>query len=302
MSKKANASVSETPRASYFGDVLKAEGMTPPVIAQFRKIILSFYKKNARDLPWRHTDDPYHILVSEVMLQQTQVGRVVKKYPEFTAAFPTCSTLASAPLISVLTVWQGMGYNRRAIALLECARRIESDFAGRVPEDVHDLESLPGIGKATARSILAFAYNRPEVFIETNIRRVFIHFFFTGRQGISDNEILPLVKKTLDEDDPRIWYSALMDYGTFLKTSELNPNRRSAQYTRQSEFKGSDRQIRGSILKKLIQYRDVEEKDLILKVGFSNPDRVPRIINSLVAEGFCERIGSRVRILHEHKS
>jgi len=272
------------------------EKIPAPSIAGFRKTILSYYAENGRDLPWRHTTDPYRILVSEIMLQQTQVDRVVKKYPEFIQSFPTCHDLALAPLAEVLAVWRGMGYNRRAIALQECAGEIVRNHAGRVPEGIEELEQLPGIGAATARSIAVFAFNRPVVFIETNIRRVFIHYFFNGKTGIRDQDILPLVKEALDHQNPRVWYSALMDYGTMLKTKVENPNRRSAHYSRQTAFSGSDRQIRGALLARLIRTPDLDEDTLITEIAREEPDRVRRIIDRLISERFLERAGSRIRI------
>lgn len=234
---------------------------------------------------WRHTADPYRILVSEIMLQQTQVNRVAEKYPEFLAAFPGFPELARAPLNDVLAAWQGMGYNRRAIALKKCAERVCRDYGGTLPPDPGILATFPGIGHATASSICAFAFNQPVVFIETNIRRVFIHFFFPAGEPVQDSAILPLVEKTLYRKDPRCWYWALMDLGTALKKSMPNPNRRSAHYTRQSPFDGSDRQIRGRILKLLLASPGLDEPG-ILEVAKSDAERLHRILDGLVHEGF----------------
>jgi A/G-specific adenine glycosylase len=177
---------------------------------------------------WRHSDDPYRILVSEIMLQQTQVERVAVKYPTFIAAFPDAATLARAPQSAVIAAWQGMGYNRRAIALKKCAEKITDEYGGTVPRDPDVLATFPGIGPATASSICAFAFNLPVVFIETNIRRVFIHSFFPDKEIVTDQEILPLVERALDREQPRVWYWALMDLGTELKKQMPNPNRKSA--------------------------------------------------------------------------
>ncbi|MCX6356764.1 MAG: A/G-specific adenine glycosylase [Candidatus Aureabacteria bacterium] len=186
------------------------------------------------------------------MLQQTQVERVAKKYTEFIAAFPDFQSLARAPLRKVLAVWSGMGYNRRALALKRIAAKVVRKYGGRLPSDAAALCSLSGIGCATAASVSAFAFNKPTVFVETNIRSVFIHFFFRRRRRVDDTEIVPLVAQTLDTRNPRKWYSALMDYGTMLKQLHGNPGRKSAHYRTQKPFKGSRRQMRGMILKAFV--------------------------------------------------
>ena len=175
-----------------------------PGILEFQQMVLSYYNNYGREMAWRDTTDPYLILVSEIMLQQTQVERVTTKFPEFIRAFPDFASLAVAPLDNVLSVWQGMGYNRRAIALQKCAIRVMNEYNGILPADVDLLATFPGIGRATASSIAAFAFNLPVVFIETNIRRVFIHFFFTGNETVSDAEIIPVVTRALYKKNPRI--------------------------------------------------------------------------------------------------
>ncbi len=187
------------------------------------------------------------------MLQQTQVQRVITKFEEFITAFPDFSSLGKATLKEVLRVWQGMGYNRRAIALKETAARVMHDFDGTLPDSVDALAALPGIGRATASAIRAFAFNSPSFFIETNIRRVFLHFFFKDRNNVKDIEILPLVEKTLNKRNPREWYYALMDYGVMLKQQYPEINQRSAHYQKQSPFQGSNRQVRGRIVRALIK-------------------------------------------------
>lgn len=218
-------------------------------VKTFQKTVLGFYRASGRDFSWRHTTDPYHILVSEIMLQQTQVKRVEEKYPEFIKRFPTVSKLARAHIQSVLKMWQGMGYNRRALNLHKAAQKIVKDYGGIIPKRTEELVALPGVGPSTAGGVLAYAYNTPVVFIETNIRRVFIHHFFPKQESVSDNELLPYIEQTLDHDNPRQWYWALMDYGTHLSSVTVNPNRRSKHYSRQSAFEGSVRQVRGEILR-----------------------------------------------------
>ena len=270
------------------GPQFSREDSSRPGIPAFRQMVLSHYEQYGRDMAWRNTSGPYQILVSEIMLQQTQVERVTTKFPEFLRAFPDFASLATAPLANVLTVWQGLGYNRRAIALQKCAIRVMNEYDGVLPADVDILATFPGIGRATASSIAAFAFTMPVVFIETNIRRVFIHFFFTDTDTVSDAEILPLVEQALYRNNPRVWYWALMDLGTALKKTVPNPNRRSVHYTQQSPFEGSDRKIRGTLLKLLLKYQFLEEEEIIGCVA-EDPHRVQRMLGALEEEGFIKR-------------
>jgi A/G-specific adenine glycosylase len=251
--------------------------------AAFRKIIHGYYRENKRLFPWRRTRNPYHIFISEIMLQQTQALRVVNKYNAFVEAFPDFSSLARAPLRKIFAVWQGLGYNRRALQLKKAAQVVVEQYKGRLPLSVAELDELPGIGPATAASIAAFAFNQPAVFIETNIRSVFIHFFFPKKKLVSDAQIFQLVKKTLDQKNPREWYNALMDYGAMLKEKHGNPNRKSTHYIKQSKFEGSQRQLRGRILRLLNQTDSVSEKEIIKTIG--QPVAVKRLLQALRAEG-----------------
>jgi len=269
--------------------------ITPSHLAHFREKIYQHYADHGRTMPWRASRDPYHILVSEIMLQQTQVERVIPKYEQFTATFPDFFSLAQAQLRDILTLWQGLGYNRRAMALKKISQRVVTEYGGKLPDSLETLQTFPGIGPATAGAICAFAFNQPAVFIETNIRRVFIHCFFPGRNGIKDKEILPLVERTLDTSRPRTWYFALMDYGAMLKEMSANPNRRSAHHTRQPPFDGSNRQIRGLVLKLLLENSEATEGELLRSVGRS-PDLVKKIISQLVNEGFIRKTGKRLTI------
>jgi A/G-specific adenine glycosylase len=262
-------------------------------ILAFRQMVLSYYKQHGRDMAWRNTTDPYSILVSEIMLQQTQVERVTTKFPEFIRTFPDFETLANAPLAQVLSVWQGMGYNRRVIALQKCAFLVMNEYHGILPADADILATFPGLGKATASSITTFAFNIPVVFIETNIRRVFIHFFFSDTETVHDAQILPLVEKTLYRKNPRIWYWALMDLGTALKKTVPNPNRRSVHYTKQSPFEGSDRSIRGIILRMLLAEPGIPEEKLLL-IRKNDPVRIKKILRALVDEGFIYQNTGRI--------
>jgi len=278
-----------------FSEGLGATGVTPQVVDRFRQQIYGFFANHGRHMPWRETSDPYHILVSEIMLQQTPVERVALKYAPFIAAFPDVASLARAPLREIMVRWQGLGYNRRALALQRLAQRLVTEFQGRLPASVETLRTLPGIGAATAGALAAFAFNQPVVFIETNIRRVFLHCFFGDQSGIRDHEILPLVDQTLDRARPRPWYYALMDYGAMLKRAAPNPNRRSAHYQRQSAFADSDRQIRGLILKTVLEAPAHSMEDLVRAVGKS-PARTQVLIETLIKEGFLEQTGNCLRI------
>jgi A/G-specific adenine glycosylase len=271
------------------------QGLTPVVVDRFRQQIYRFFADHGRQMPWRETSDPYHILVSEIMLQQTPVERVALKYEPFISIFPDVASLAQAPLREIMAKWQGLGYNRRALVLQRLAQRLLTEFQGRLPKSVTTLKTLPGIGPATAGALAAFAFNQPVVFIETNIRRVFLHCFFGDHSGIRDNEILPLVDQTLDRARPRPWYYALMDYGAMLKRAVPNPNRASAHYQRQSTFADSDRQIRGLILKALLASQDLSVQELVRTVGKS-PERTHPLIEALIQEGFLEPSGTRLRI------
>ena len=266
----------------------RSELMPPDRLREFRTIIRGYYRKQGRDFPWRRTDNPYHILVSEIMLQQTQTGRVLEKYERFLSEFPDFSVLARAPLQRVLSIWQGLGYNRRAIALSSTARQVVAEFDGALPSSEDVLLKLPGIGKATASAIAAFAFNRPSVLIETNIRRVFIHFFFGDRETVADAEILPLIAKTLDKSAPRRWYYALMDYGAILKKGVRNPNRKSVHYRKQTRFEGSHRQVRGMVLKEIIAAHRGTASALAKELD-QPPEKIREVLSELQKEGFIKK-------------
>jgi A/G-specific adenine glycosylase len=222
-------------------------------IARFKKIIWDYYRKNHRDLPWRMTRDPYAIMVSELMLQQTQVDRVIPKYLSFLRRFPTPKKLARAPLSHVLSEWQGLGYNRRALYLKKTFETVEKDFAGDIATALRSDIKLPGIGPYTRGAIRTFAWNEPHAFIETNIRSVYIHHFFPNKKKVHDKDILSYIEKTIDAKNPREWYWALMDYGAHLKRTVKNPSRKSKHHTKQSRFAGSNRELRSYILKALLE-------------------------------------------------
>jgi len=220
--------------------------------AKLKRTVWAHYRAHRRDLPWRRTRDPWKILISEVMLQQTQVDRVVPFYERFVRSFPAPRSLARVPLRAVLAAWSGLGYNRRALHLHRAAQSIVRDHRGRFPRTVETIDALPGVGRYTACAILAFAWNEAHPCIETNIRSVYIHHFFPGRTEVRDAQLLPVVERTLDQKDPREWYYALMDYGAMLKRRVPNPSRGSAHHTHQSRFSGSRRELRGAVVRELV--------------------------------------------------
>lgn len=267
-----------------------APTLTPPQIATFRRQVRSFYRLQGRhDLPWRRPEatgsfDPYKILVSEAMLQQTQVGRVVPKFKSFLERFPTVEALAEAPLGDVLRAWNGLGYNRRARFLHQAAQHIVYEYNRHFPADTAELLKLPGVGPNTAGAIQAYAFNRRALFVETNIRTVYIHHFFGDQTAIGDQEILAILSMTIPRTDPRSWYWALMDYGTSLKQSVGNLNRASRSYTKQSAFAGSSRQLRGRVIR-LLGQRAYPLQELELLIG---DERLPGILQELQREGLIK--------------
>ncbi len=251
--------------------------------SDFQKLVWDFYKQNKRNFPWRETTNPYFIFISEVCLQQTQTARVVEKYNEIITTFPTVQLLADAPFSEVLRVWSGLGYNRRAKYMHTAAQIIVEKYQRVFPQSIELLDELPGVGLNTAAAIVVYAFNMPQVFIETNIRRIFIHHFFSDKKAVSDRELLPLVEKTMDTAHPREWYWALMDYGSHLPKIVTNPNRKSTHYSKQSKFSGSVREVRGSILKILVKEKNVTEAILKEKIT-GDKNHLPAALKSLISE------------------
>jgi A/G-specific adenine glycosylase len=266
--------------------------LTARDVTRFRRLVLDFHRERGRDLPWRHDTDPYRILVSEVMLQQTQVGRVAERYPRFLARFPDWRALASASLADVLDEWQGLGYNRRALQLKQAAEQVVAEHDGVLPADLAAIDALPGIGHATAAAILAYAFGEPVAYIETNVRAVMLHVFFRDAADVPDRAVMPVVERTLPRDDPRTWYWALMDYGTWLKKREVNPSRRSSHHVRQARFEGSMRQVRGAVLRALVARGSATQRELVTATGMP-AERVAEALTALAAEGFAERTSGR---------
>ncbi len=251
-------------------------------ITAFRKSVWNYYRKEGRhDLPWRKTRNPYRILVSEVMLQQTQVPRVIEKYKAFLTAFPTVRALADASLSDVLKVWSGLGYNRRGKYLHDAAKKTIAEFGGSLK--LATAHPLPGVGPYTRAAVRVFAFNEPRTMIETNIRAVYIHHFFPDMKSIPDRDLIPLIEAAADGQDPRAWHWALMDYGVHLKKLHNNPTRKSDNYVMQSKFIGSLREVRGAILK-LLTTGAHGDLALAQKLHFDEK-RIRDALNGLLRDG-----------------
>jgi A/G-specific adenine glycosylase len=243
------------------------------------------------------SDEPYSLNISKV--KKSTGRRAVPKYLNFIKQFPTFKKLSTASLAGLLAAWQGLGYNRRALSLQKTALEVVRKYKGKLPCDPELLKELPGIGPATAASIVVYAFNLPFVFIETNVRTVFIQCFFANRTDVTDAELLPLVTKMLDQSNPRKWYNALMDYGVMLKKKHKNPSRRSAHHTKQSSFKGSLRQVRGRIITTVTNKKSITLRALATALE-DLEQATPTTLNTLIAqlekEGFLKRKGETVCI------
>lgn len=232
------------------------------------------------------------------MLQQTQTSRVAEKFPEFLKTFPNFKTLAVSTPAEVIMAWQGLGYNRRALFLRQLAQTVVSSYNGKLPPDPAELIKLPGIGKNTAGSVAAFAFNTPTIFIETNIRSVFLNHFFPGQTGVSDADLMPLIATSVSPDKPREWYWALMDLGVHLKKSQPNPNRASQHHTKQTKFVGSKRQVRGAILRELatLPLTNVQLIKKLTALSPLSPADFKIIIADLITEGFIEKTNQKLHL------
>lgn len=287
---------------------------------ELRAFVESVAKKGRelyRDLPWRRTYDPYAIWISEVMLQQTQVSRVDGRWQRWLEHFPTVDALAAAAPSDVLEEWQGLGYNRRALSVHRAAQAI-SEAGGVFPQDQKELVKLPGIGFATAAGIRAFAFNLHGVYLETNVRTVFLHELYPQAEGVPDSELIPLVELTCPasvstaagtdtanaattELTPRSWYYALLDYGAYLKKTIPNPSRRSKSHVKQSRFEGSHRQKRAELLRVLLAHKDEggaefetlhqELCQIEVHAGRETLDEQVTLglLEELAKEGFCQK-------------
>lgn len=257
----------------------------------FQEMIWEKGRELYREMPWRIDTRPYYVLVSEIMLQQTQVDRVIPKFEAFIATFPRIEDLASASLSEVLTLWSGLGYNRRAKFLHEAAKKVVHDFNGLFPETVAELVSLPGVGVNTAGALVVYSFNQPVVFIETNVRTVYFHHFFEDEISVTDATLRDLAQKTMDTEHPREWYWALMDYGSYLKRQGAGRNNKSHHYKKQPALKGSVREVRGAILKCLSSESGLSEATLRVKTF--DDERFTAALDGLLGDGLIEKTGER---------
>lgn len=255
---------------------------TQQEVTAFTQKVWDYYAAHPRSMPWRAEPTAYFVLVSELMLQQTQVMRVVPRFKAFVARFPDVATLAAASLGTVLSAWNGLGYNRRAKFLWQAARQIADHHEGEVPDSAEALMALPGVGPNTAGAVLAYAFNKPTVFIETNIRTAFItHFFADSGSTVTDAQLRPFVAATLPPANIREWYWALMDYGAHIKATEGAHLHRVHHYRKQSTFEGSRRQVRGRVLTLLSEGRHTG-----LELAVLIPDdRLEGVLDDLQQEG-----------------
>jgi len=259
----------------------------------FQRLVWQKGRELYRDMPWRNTDDPYLIMVSELMLQQTQVDRVMPKYQEFTRRYPDIYTLAGAPLADIITIWNGLGYNRRAKFLHDSAVKIVTEYDGKVPDTLEHLQTLPGIGPNTAAAILVYAFNKPAGFIETNIRTVYFQHYFEDYQLVADQQLREVVTQTVDSEHPREWFYALMDYGSYLKKQGAGQIDKSAHYKKQSPLKGSNREVRGQILRSLAK-SDMSDKEL--RDDIIADDRYSIALTALLKEGMVTKTKGRLHL------
>lgn len=220
-------------------------------LREFKELVWDKGRELFRPMPWRDDTQPYYVLVSEIMLQQTQVDRVKPKFAAFISTFPTIDALAGAGLDDVLRLWSGLGYNRRAKFLHSAAKMVRDECEGVFPDTLQGLLKLPGVGVNTAGALLAYSFNQPSIFIETNIRTVYFYHLFAHQNMVDDKELRALVEQTVDAEHPREWYWALMDYGTYLKRNGVGQIDKSRQYKKQSPLKGSVREVRGQIIRAL---------------------------------------------------
>lgn len=294
---------------------------------------MTWFRQQGRDLPWRHTRNPYHILVSELMLQQTQVERVIPKYHAFLAQFPDVQSLAAAPTSAVITAWQGLGYNRRAVYLQRTAQAVVNEHQGQFPRDVATLRSLPGIGPYTAGAIACFAFEQDVAFLDTNIRRVVLRIAHDPRDAApAESELWRHAETLVPSGQGWWWNQAIMELGAVICTAR-NPrctlcplrgdcrdyqvrleldqqlislpapaSKRVAEHKKTEPFIGSDRYLRGRIIDTLRASSLMRHEHLFTSIQDLYPqlttDRFERIIAGLARDGLIEITDTGIRLPH----
>jgi len=262
--------------------------MNVTFVESFQSKILEFYQQNRRSFPWRMTTDRYAIMVSEVMLQQTQADRVACRFPLWLERFPDVQTLASASLREVLDAWSGLGYNSRGQRLHRAASMVVEQFEGEVPSDPARLIELPGIGAYTSRSIPVFADNLDLAAVDTNIRRVLIHELNLP-ESITPKALMEVAEEVLPKGRSRDWHNALMDYGAMELTSKKTG---IAPLTRQSSFKGSRRWYRSALLRELLATGELSRESIEERYA-DCPHGIGSIVDSMVEEAMIEEYGEQ---------
>lgn len=260
-------------------------------IASFNTAVWSHYASEGRTFPWRFEKDPYKVLVSEIMLQQTGVERVQTYYAKFLTEYPDFASLAAANTKKLLSLWQGLGYNRRALNLMRAAQMVVERYGAKLPQTPQDLLLLPGVGPGTAGAVLAYAFNTPHPFVETNIRKAVISYFFPRSKAVRDERIVEIVALAIDKENPREWYYAVVDYGLKMRKSGKVRNAQSAHYKKQSEFEGSNRQLRAHLLRLALAKKKITADTAARATGKDRVD-VMRNLEALAAEGFITKDGS----------
>jgi len=266
-------------------------------IQAFQQKIFDWWKGHKRDLPWRHTHDPYKIMVSEVMLQQTQVSRVLMRYAEFIEVYPDVQSLAKAKTSDVLKIWKGMGYNRRALYLHQAAKIISEKYHNHFPLSQQLLSKLPGVGKYTARAILVFAHKKDIAMVDTNIRKIITHFFFQDKKQ-PENVIQDLADQLLPKGKSWQWHQALMDLGSQMQTIS---NAKCPMSNKKLPFRESNRFFRGRIVD-LLREKGWKETALLREMVKRHGKDVQfykKILEKLLQEGLLTRSPSAIISLPE---
>jgi A/G-specific adenine glycosylase len=279
---------------------------------------MDWYRDHARDLPWRHTRDPYRILVAEVMLQQTQVDRVLPKYEQWLAAFPTLDRLAEAPTGEVIRLWAPLGYNSRAVRLQAIARQCIASFEGRMPACFDELLQLTGVGRYTAGAVACFAYEQQVTFWDTNVRRVLTRIFRGPSEVLSERDMEDLAAEVLPPNDSYDWHQALMDLGATICVSRgprcdlcpamnecaahpailfqpLAVAERRGKYEAKP-FETTNRYFRGRVVDALRERSPLSLADLAARLDRDDRDWLDNLVAGLERDGLVVRQGEAVSL------